>query len=128
MRLDTWLPELRYQLSESRVDRVFHFWFSVRTRLDYYYVTAILSNLFFYISIWIILFHFLFWLIYGTVVDSGNELVCIFILKSSLLLNAKILFCHFLWLFLPLSSKSFIFFFTKYCGWEWNAIQCYGME
>ena len=30
------------------------------TRLDYYYVAAILSNLFLYISIWIILFPFLF--------------------------------------------------------------------
>ena len=54
------------------------------------------SNLFFHTSIWIILFNFLFWLIYGTVVDSGNRLVCIFMFKSSLLLNAKISFCHFL--------------------------------
>ena len=80
------------------------------TRLDYYYVAAILFNLFFYISIWIISFHFLFWLIYGTVVDSGNGLVCIFMFKSSLLLNAKISFCHFLWLFLPFKVVLTIFF------------------
>ena len=91
-------------------------WFKERhkkmylTRLDYYYVAAILSNLFFYISIWTILFHFLFWLIYGTVIDSGNGLVCIFMFKSSLLLNAKISFCHFLWLFLPFKVVLTIFF------------------
>ena len=65
---------------------------------------------FFYISIWTILFHFLFWLIYGTVIDSGNGLVCIFMFKSSLLLNAKISFCHFLWLFLPFKVVLTIFF------------------